>query len=596
MARSWEYSRARWITMQFVMWVLLACTVGVAALVGGVRRSALELKLDSPQSMRSVSVRLPRGWTITRGDSELSPVLVEAEGGDALDRRILTVTRSLIPARSSPLQVIEQGRRERDGTLLKREPLTIAGQPGWIASFVYQPQVMGRGMTIGEAPIGHVLACTVLPSGRSLEIEMIGLGAPDEIDVSTVRRVADSIAVENEPAVAGRDIRLERGITATAPEGFGVVDSRGPNRTEVALRSTSESNGWRSIVVVPILFLPGDSINTLKTMVALADTGFAGGDVRQLDDGTYQFEPIERVAGYGSPARGFARVDASGRGVLALLCGGNDDRWIAGAWKELSDSLKFEPGFDVPGLIDTATREIAHLRSDVIPAKMTSLGDESWWTYNLAPGDGALGWLRVTPAGNGWGEKTETRLRFATRVIQQIEFSWQGAMDLSQYKATSVCQVSPDVDEAASLRFRRYLSSTLQLKQGLLELHSRPFEGEPVESRLKPAANYLPGGMLCDLLGSLSDKPMILQTDLVIWHEDAQLFSPLTVLVEPLKPGDDGFRRVGLEVVGTGERQVWTVDRNGIVREVSYDDGLQRIRCEQADIDQAFSRDAVLRP
>ena len=88
MPRPNEYSRARFITMQVVMWGVLACAVGFAALSSRIKRGAVSVKLGEPQLLDSVTVRLPKGWKIIdSGDS----IRAEERSADQLSRRTLIV-------------------------------------------------------------------------------------------------------------------------------------------------------------------------------------------------------------------------------------------------------------------------------------------------------------------------------------------------------------------------------------------------------------------------------------------------------------------------------------------------------------------------
>ena len=64
MARSWEYSRGRHIAMQVTMWLILAVTLGLAALVARARGRGME-GLGDPAPLGPLVVRWPDGWSAT---------------------------------------------------------------------------------------------------------------------------------------------------------------------------------------------------------------------------------------------------------------------------------------------------------------------------------------------------------------------------------------------------------------------------------------------------------------------------------------------------------------------------------------------------
>jgi len=52
------------------MWGILLCTVGVAALTSKYKRGNSDVKLGEPRVIDSISVRLPKGWKISRDGSD----------------------------------------------------------------------------------------------------------------------------------------------------------------------------------------------------------------------------------------------------------------------------------------------------------------------------------------------------------------------------------------------------------------------------------------------------------------------------------------------------------------------------------------------
>ena len=62
MANPWQYSRARRIATQIVMWVILGGTVLLAALVSSYRRNALQVALAPPETIKGITIQIPRRW------------------------------------------------------------------------------------------------------------------------------------------------------------------------------------------------------------------------------------------------------------------------------------------------------------------------------------------------------------------------------------------------------------------------------------------------------------------------------------------------------------------------------------------------------
>src|SRR5690349_10544955 len=136
MARPQTNSPARRFMMQGIMWIILGATVGLAALVSHHRRSAFEVKLAPPITYRSVTVQLPKGWTIKKTSDELSSTLITAtESADSSDEdeegggRTIRIVREPLGSYRTPLE-FALTRLSPGGHLRGKEHLPIGGFPG----------------------------------------------------------------------------------------------------------------------------------------------------------------------------------------------------------------------------------------------------------------------------------------------------------------------------------------------------------------------------------------------------------------------------------------------------------------------------------
>src|SRR3954453_15295539 len=130
MPRPGQYTRARWNLMQGVMWGILALTLVLAAVVSGMRRGTLEVKLtSSAQSNKQLSVKLPASWTITTDREPGSATVFEAQepGRGPFPKRHVRVARQVLPMSVSPEEFLARPPPFVSGT---REPILIAGSPG----------------------------------------------------------------------------------------------------------------------------------------------------------------------------------------------------------------------------------------------------------------------------------------------------------------------------------------------------------------------------------------------------------------------------------------------------------------------------------
>src|SRR5436190_23546839 len=105
MPRPGQYTRARWNLMQGTMWGILALTLVLAAVVSGMRRGTLEIKLGSTaQTNKQLSVKLPATWTITTDREPGSATVFESQepGRRPFPKRHVRVARQVLPMSISP--------------------------------------------------------------------------------------------------------------------------------------------------------------------------------------------------------------------------------------------------------------------------------------------------------------------------------------------------------------------------------------------------------------------------------------------------------------------------------------------------------------
>jgi hypothetical protein len=144
MARSWQYPRWRRFAMQVAMWVILAATVGLAALVNHERRRSMRVDLGAPIVSGAMSVRLPKTWQQSRvaGERDGRIIAQAVEPDDQNLGRTVTITRDRVAAPVSPLEFLLASNNQIMGLELLTaqhartsgeqlvEPITVGGWPG----------------------------------------------------------------------------------------------------------------------------------------------------------------------------------------------------------------------------------------------------------------------------------------------------------------------------------------------------------------------------------------------------------------------------------------------------------------------------------
>ena len=183
MPRPNDYPRWRFMTMQAVMWGVLLCTVGIAALASSYKRGASIVTLgDEPQVLDSVSVRLPDNWIIERRSDGLISASDDPE----------------------PTRVIEV--REREVTWMNRIAATINSKGGKPKRLIPMGPITGQlREKRSRSGTGHQIfeteAIGTLKNGNVLSITILQLveNRRDETDaVELLTKIASSVQYANQ--------------------------------------------------------------------------------------------------------------------------------------------------------------------------------------------------------------------------------------------------------------------------------------------------------------------------------------------------------------------------------------------------------------
>jgi hypothetical protein len=104
MAKWWEYSRGRHVAMQITMWVVLALTLGLAALVAQSKRDNMKVPLGSPTQVGLLLVRMPADWhcTLSHDDARLLLTAYEPGGVDSRSGRTIQISEDLLRGPAPP--------------------------------------------------------------------------------------------------------------------------------------------------------------------------------------------------------------------------------------------------------------------------------------------------------------------------------------------------------------------------------------------------------------------------------------------------------------------------------------------------------------
>src|SRR5437762_7495835 len=116
MAKSWQYPRWRRAVMQGTMWLILAATVGLAALVNRHQRHGMVPALDTKNPItlgNAVKVFLPANWAAPRSDGpsgNTAPMSVQVRepvpSGSPAVGRTIAVSLFAAPGFTSPREFL----------------------------------------------------------------------------------------------------------------------------------------------------------------------------------------------------------------------------------------------------------------------------------------------------------------------------------------------------------------------------------------------------------------------------------------------------------------------------------------------------------
>jgi hypothetical protein len=190
--------------MQITLWLILAGTLGLAALVTHARQGSEVNSLGPEQSAGQLKFKLPRGWRATpilrgmkQADDRLVAIASEGANLSAGSRTMCVYYEQLDKPADAEAYLNKSGLL---GVLFpvpdaepEAEPTTLAGQPALAVRGVTAIPMIGGAIGTVE----HVsLICGVLPNNQAVTIVMTKIETPiDQEDQSLLEDVAESVRV-----------------------------------------------------------------------------------------------------------------------------------------------------------------------------------------------------------------------------------------------------------------------------------------------------------------------------------------------------------------------------------------------------------------
>jgi len=200
MAKNGQYGRWRSVALQGVVWLVFAATMGVAALIDHRRTGALDVTLGEPRTFGRLVVRLPQGWELEGEKGPPQAVVAKDYDRQRRLRRTLKITQEVQSGRGlGPESYLENvialpGLEQIPDV----EPFSFLGQDdGALVAFMIGEQ-RGARRRRPRLPNAGLYACTVLPDGLSVTLQLTGEGSYGPSSRQLVRVVADNMKLADE--------------------------------------------------------------------------------------------------------------------------------------------------------------------------------------------------------------------------------------------------------------------------------------------------------------------------------------------------------------------------------------------------------------
>jgi hypothetical protein len=197
MAKNSQYGRWQRVIMQAVLWVVFGGTLALAAFVSRKRTTSLETPLAEPVTFGALSLRLPEGWEREeKATVHVKGLIAQEYDEERRPLRQLWVTQETqAVVKRGPSFYLENVLNLPDSDA-KPEPFSFLGSRGVLIVWRGVPRdpSVDPDMVERRPPLG-LYACSVLPDGLTVTLQVRGEGAFGPSSRQLIRRVADSMKV-----------------------------------------------------------------------------------------------------------------------------------------------------------------------------------------------------------------------------------------------------------------------------------------------------------------------------------------------------------------------------------------------------------------
>lgn len=592
------------------MWLIFAATLSLAALVNYQQRQARRIILAPPAAHGDLKVRLPLHWRSTSRTEEQPLVVITAQESDEENEeygRRLTILRQRTGAMISPAEYLLRNGWIDETALVAPESESsdlpsfqrteVAGWPGVMIAHELSQHPLESPEPITRK---QVIACTVLPSGQAITVNLQGWGRSDWSDLDLVKRVAEQLVIEPQikPDKTGGEVTLSGGIQLSVPEKFLALPAPDPNRIARDLLLEDPQTAWTAVELVPCILLPGQ---TPASLLTVREGDWSGAVVKEEQPGRWRIDPPDTPAAGLFPVRAYVARDESNQALLAIFRGGlRENSHFDSAWETISQSLRFSGPPDLTGWLQAGTEEATRLSDIGLDELIGKRGGEQWWLWAYETPEHYLGWTHSEYDPAQWTGRQETRWRRGDRHLLRVIQEWRGEPDMKAYLTK---MERHDASARAEAPFSAAFAHLTQLQEDVLTM-TLVAPGKPLAAwKTAPPPQYIPGGWLPHLMGQLSDRPMILRTEWFTGYEWIIPLEPLILLIVPssefpktAEGQGQPMRCLTIQVNGSGQISRWYFDSDGELASADFADGIHLLPSDPQRIGFDFGNDERMTP
>jgi len=597
------FNRQRWmpLLMQTFLWVVLLATLGAAEMVDATLRRWAAIHLTGEFQDGRISYRLPQHWKIT--DQSLGDTGVQHIATDltpASTGRKLFISRQKLGTVMLPVQyLLATGQIEGDYKL-DAGTQSIAGWPAQMVSFSKMINTHHGGVAFFSR-----ICCFVLPSREAVELCMDKPGVWDAADDKLFEQIADAMDIIGLPNPKNETTRLSNGGIVPCPADFVLYPQADALETARQMVWQADGGKWISVDLIPLAKARQQNVAGLTWALARLELAnedadpavdWLGAKVVPEGAGRWRIDPPQR-ADQIVRRRAFLAMDVSGQGLLVRMVATLStmpDEMLA-AWKTISKGMGFDKPVNVNVLLDATDSDLADMRAKQPDAGLpggVALTSRTWWwlwSTNGVPS----GWTNQAPDLNTATQQRVTVRRQWNDSRTSVQQNW--GVDPENHIPFYMVDRG-DFNGNGSL----FLAKTLVNGRQLITRFS--FRNGPIRLAETPAAAFVPGDQLPDILAKLPSRAMAFFTERFPGHETDPLTVPVLVLATPInangqtRPVEATSLAWQVEVLGTGQISRWYFHVGGALDHAEFADD-QRVRpSTQAEVTAAFADDPRLTP